>query len=210
MNKTQSKHFRMFLNTQGYADEQTNVWNKIPRVVTYKNDFDELLARISEVSKVAMEGVGVTERKTQLKKILGIKVAQLSGVMLAYAYEIDDMDLLKKVKTTESDIDRLKEADVESKVATIVKITEKYLSSLADFGVTPDLLTELSTTLDEYNALIGKPRIIMNKKYVALSSLDELFDEVNALLKNKLDKIMLMFKYNSNGFYEGYEPMSLS
>lgn len=205
MNKTQSNHYRMFLNTQEYLDEKTNVWNVIPRVVTYKNNFDELLARIAETSKLTTDSVGVTERKGQLKRAIAKKVAMLSGVMQAYAYDIDDMDLAPKTSLSETEVYRLKDTELQGTVSGFLKLVEQHIGKLADFGLTPETLTELSTTVDEFNTLIGKPRVIMNSKYVALSTLDELFDETNSLIKNKLDKMMLMFKYTSNGFYEGYE-----
>jgi len=46
---------------------------------------------------------------------------------------------------------------------------------------------------------------ILNNKYVALDAIDQLFDECNALLKNRMDNIMLMFRESNPDFYNGYE-----
>ncbi len=205
MNKEQGNYYQMHLNVQGYMDEQTIVWSKIPRIVSYKTDFDALLTRITEVGELSKSTVAVTERKSQLKRAIGAKLAMLSGAIQAFAYEKDDMDLVKKVSITKSVIEKMKDQEIDATVKSILNPIQENLTELADFGVREEMATELHTTLDDFNALIGKPRAIMNNKYVALDTLEQLFNEVNGLLINKLDKLMLMFKETENGFYDGYE-----
>ncbi|MBI9067257.1 MAG: hypothetical protein JEZ09_08190 [Salinivirgaceae bacterium] len=205
MNKTQQNHYRMFLATQDYLDAQTPVWSTIPRVVTYKNDFDELLTRISELSETASSSVSVTERKKQLRSALSIKISKLSGAMQAYCYDSDNLDLLKKITFSQTDVMRFKEQELDEKIANFLNIMTEHLSNLADFGITNDMVVEASTTHNEFSVLIGKPRVMINNKYIAISNLSQLFDAANALLKQKLDKLMLMFKDSNSGFYEGYE-----
>lgn len=48
MNNSQDKDYRMFIASQTYLDNFTQTWNTIPRIVNYKNDFDELIMRITE------------------------------------------------------------------------------------------------------------------------------------------------------------------
>ena len=59
--------------------------------------------------------------------------------------------------------------------------------------------------MEEYKQLIGKPRSILNTKYVALDTIDQLFDEGNALLKDKMDNMMLIFRERNPEFYNGYK-----
>ncbi len=205
MNKTQGNYYQMYLSTQVYMDEKTTMWNSIPRIVAYKNDFNELITRISELTVIAHQSVGVTERKIQLKTSISHKLAILSGAIQAFAYETDNMDLLKKTKVVKSDVQRQKDTDLVAFVKAVLTLVEQYLSELADFGVTEQMLSEVNVLLDDFNSLIGKPRAIMNNKFVALSTLEQLFDETNGLLNNKLDKLMLMFEETGNGFYEGYK-----
>lgn len=198
-------YFNMFLNTQDYLDEKSATWSTIPRIVSYKNDFDALLLRIMEMQKKAQGNVAVTERKNQLKRVIAIKTAIVAGALQAYAYETGNMDLVHKTKIAPSSIEKMKEVEVDALVHAILTQVQIYLAELADYGVTDALVTEISTTLDDFNALIGKPRALLNTKYVALSTLDQLFDEANGLLNNKMDKLMLMFKDSGTDFYEGYE-----
>ena len=61
--------------------------------------------------------------------------------------------------------------------------------NLADYGVTEAMITDAETSLDDFKALIGKPRTIRNQAFAAMSLLEELFDSANDLLKNRLDPI---------------------
>ncbi|MCG8409901.1 MAG: hypothetical protein MI739_01285 [Bacteroidales bacterium] len=204
MNKRNKQHLSMFLTTQNYLDEHTSVWTPIPRVVSYKNDFDELLTRIFDSSNKSASTISITNRKQNLQKVLANKAVKLSGAMQAYCFDTDKIDLQKQISITQSKVVLAKDSEIEPMISLLIVHLNKNLTDLADFGVTEAMVTELQTTLNDFNALIGKPRIILNKKYTELSTLDQLFDEANALLRNKMDKIMIMFKDTENGFYEGY------
>lgn len=205
MNKTQSNQFTMFLALQQFLDEQTGVWSAIARLTAYKNLLDELISRIMEKSQEAESDTKVSDRKEKLKVLLGIKLSSLAGTVEAYAYDLENEDLAKQVHTTKSDVQRLKDTDVEPRTNTILHIVREHLSDLADFGVTQDTVDEVQTTLDEYQALLGKPRSILNKKYVALDTLEQLFGECNQLLDKKMDNMMLRFREVNPEFYDGYQ-----
>ena len=87
----------------------------------------------------------------------------------------------------------------------LVKTAKGNLKALADFGVSKEILTEINTSMEEYRVLIGKPRSILNTKFVALDAVDQLIDEGNALLRDKMDNMMLMFRESNPEFYNGYE-----
>jgi len=77
--------------------------------------------------------------------------------------------------------------------------------NLTDYGVTEAMITEAETSLDDFKALIGQPRTIRNQAFAAKSLMEELFDSANDLLKNRLDLLMLRFKYSDTEFYSAYE-----
>lgn len=205
MNKEQGNYFRMFLNTQNFLDDKTPVWSAIPKITSYKNDLDEIISRILEKSEETKLSIGTGERKKQLKSSIGMKISSLSGVLQAYAYDIEDIDLANKVKISKSEAEKIRDQDLEATVKMLANTALQNMTELADFGLTNDVLAGILTSQEEFNGMIGKPRNILNSKFVTLDSIDRLFDECNNLLKNKLDKVMLMFRENNPGFYDGYE-----
>ena len=205
MNKKQRNYFRMFIGTQEFLDNKTTTWSPIKRIVVYKNDLDEVIERISSKSEEASSLVGVSGRKETLKNIIAIKGSSLSGSLQAFAYDKGDSDLAEKVEASKSDIIRMKEEELGSFIKVLVDTANQNIKALADFGVSKEILTEIKTSMEEYKKLIGKPRSILNTKYVALDAVDQLFDGGNALLRDKMDNMMLMFRESNPEFYNGYE-----
>jgi len=205
MNKTQSNQIRMFLSTQSFLDTNTSTWNGIPRLVNYKNMLDEIISRIHSKTETTKLDVGVTQKKDLLKENIASKTSMLSGILQIIATEDNDMDLVNAIKITKSDLRKLKESDIDSTVKNITtKATEK-LEVLTEFGITQDVITELLTSVQDYNVLIGKPRTILSQRYAALNKIEELFDEGNTILKLKLDKAMVLFRELQPEFYQGYQ-----
>ncbi|MGQ1947629.1 hypothetical protein ACT3CD_11085 [Geofilum sp. OHC36d9] len=204
MNKTQTNQFRMFLSTQSFLDSNASTWSSIPRIVTYKNGFDEIISRIQSKNESSHLNVGVTQQKGQLKETIAAKTSMLSGILQIIASEQGDEDLVNAVKITRSEIIKLRESDLSATVKNITVKAEENIEALAEFGVTPEVITGINASVDDYNALIGEPRTILSQKYAALSNIEELFDEGNSILKLKLDNSMLLFRENQEEFYQGY------
>ncbi len=195
----------MFLSTQSFLDANATVWNGMPRMVNYKNMFDEIISRIQAKSESTRQGVGVTQQKEQLKEAIATKASMLSGILQIIAAEQNNNDLASAVKMTKSDLTLSKEADIGAAVKNLIAKANENTATLAEFGITPEVITELTTRVDDFNALIGKPRTILSQKYSALSNIEELFGEGNRVLKLNLDNSMLIFRESQTEFYQGYQ-----
>ncbi len=205
MNKIQSNQFRMYLSTQAFLDSNASIWSGIPRVVNFKNFFDEIISRIHAKTETTKLGVGVTQKKDQLKDVIANKTSMLSGILQIIAAEQNDMDLVKAIKVCKSDILRLKESDVDATVNNMTTKATENIKLLADFGVTQDIITELNASVEDFNVLIGKPRTILSQKYAALNNIEELFVVGNEVLKLKMDNAMVIFRDLQSEFYTGYQ-----
>ena len=206
MNKTQTNHMRMFLNTQETLDKNTTLWSSIPVLLEVKNNFDELIQRIEVTNEKTQPGSkAVTANKANVLKALAQKVVSLAGALQAYAAITGNAKLAGEVDLVKSDFDRARETDVEALAAPVIDNARKELENLADYGVTEAMITDAETSLDDFKALIGKPRTIRNQAFAAMSLLEELFDSANDLLKNRLDPLMIRFKYSDTEFYSEYE-----
>jgi hypothetical protein len=196
----------MFLNTQETLDENTTLWSSIPVLLEVKNNFDELIQRIEETNeKTQPASQSVTAGKANVLKALAQKVVALAGALQAYAAITGNAKLAGQVDLVKSDFDRARETDVEALAAPVIDNARRELENLADYGVTEAMITEAETSLDDFKALIGKPRTIRNQAFAAMSLLEELFDSAKDLLKNRLDPLMIRFKYSDTEFYSKYE-----
>ncbi len=99
----------------------------------------------------------------------------------------------------------MKEAEIEAIINNLIQQAIDKLDQLADFGISAEQITDLSTSLDDFTAMIGKPRVIRNQKFAAMQQIDELIDEARKLLKTKLDRIMIRYRYADPEFYDSYQ-----
>jgi hypothetical protein len=206
MNKIQTNHFRMFLATQETLDANSSLWNMVPICLSTKNKFDELIQRIAEVNeKTLSNSKAVTASKATVLNALAQKSVSIAGIIQAFAAITDNAKLAGKVKLVKSDIDRARETNVEALIKPIIKAARNHIGELADYGLVEDMVVELETSLDDFKVLIGQPRTVRNQAYAAMTLMDELFDSANDVIKNKLDKLMIRYKYTNTEFYSSYE-----
>nr|WP_319266415.1 hypothetical protein [uncultured Draconibacterium sp.] len=206
MNKTQTNQFRMFLNTQEALDSNSTLWSSIPVMLSTKNSFDELIQRIGDVNeKTVSNSKAVTADKAVTLNNLIAKAVTLSGILQAYAAVTGNVKLAGKVALTKTDIERVRETDVEALITPVIEEARKEPANLADYGLTEDMIVETETTLDDFKALIGQPRTVRNQAFAAMTLMEELFDAANDLIKNQLDKLMIRFKFSDTEFYSEYE-----
>jgi hypothetical protein len=205
MNQDQNKHMRTYLATQTVLDNHTMRWNTVPVMVTVKNELDELIQRIegkNEETDAASQGT--TDQKESVRRGLAEKAVSVSGILQAYAAFNDDKILSGKVKLIKSDLLNCRETDVEGTVRPVLTIARKLLPELADFMLTEAMVVETETSIDSFKALIGQPRTIRNQAFSAMSMLEEMMEQVDKLMKNKLDKLMIRFEFTDQPFFEEY------
>ncbi len=196
----------MFLNTQEALDSNSTLWSSIPVMLSTKNSFDELIQRIGDVNeKTVSNSKAVTADKAVTLNNLIAKAVTLSGILQAYAAVTGNVKLAGKVALTKTDIERVRETDVEALITPVIEEARKEPANLADYGLTEDMIVETETTLDDFKALIGQPRTVRNQAFAAMTLMEELFDAANDLIKNQLDKLMIRFKFSDTEFYSEYE-----
>lgn len=196
----------MYLNTQEALDSNSTLWSSIPVMLSTKNNFDELIQRIGDVNeKTVSNSKAVTADKAVTLNNLTAKAVTLSGILQAYAAVTGNVKLAGRVALTKTDIERVRETDVEALITPVIEEARKELANLADYGLTEDMIVETETSLDDFKALIGQPRTVRNQAFAAMTLLEELFDAANDLVKNQLDKLMIRFKYTNTEFYSQYE-----
>jgi hypothetical protein len=205
MNQKQNKHMRMYLATQTVLDNHTMRWNTIPIMVTVKNEMDELIQRIEEKNEeTGASSQGTSDHKDAVRRGLVEKAVSVSGILQAYAAMNDDLVLAGKVKLVKTTLLAGRETDMIAAIGPVLDIARSLLPELADYMLTEAMLVETETSLDSFKALIGQPRIILNQAYAAMSMLDEMLDQVDQLLKQKMDKLMIRFEFTDQPFFEEY------
>jgi len=78
------------------------------------------------------------------------------------------------------------------------------VASLADYGVLPADLAELNVLIDAFVNLIPAPRIAITARKGATTGLATFIKDADSVLKERLDKLMQLFKVSALEFYTHY------
>ncbi|MBS2100265.1 hypothetical protein [Carboxylicivirga linearis] len=206
MTEIQLNQKEMFGSVLSYLNLRSSVWSVIPKIGVIKNEFEELVASIG--AKVIDQDKAKTYlgmEKNQLKRLIAEKADVLNDQVEAFAIIESKAELALRMNQSMTDLYRLKNEMFVDKVTEILEKSENNIDALSGgYGVTADQLVDIDGDLDNFKELNGMPRKYKIDSVIATKDLEVLFADTNALLNNKLDKLMKIFKHRDASFYNGY------
>ncbi len=196
----------MYDAVSSYLDRKSALWASIPKVGEFKNEFTLAVAQIDEVQYAQQQAqVFLGKTKTQIKSVVSEKADILNDSLEAFALVTANEKLRVQMDATYTDLNRLRNAEFSPAVQAIIAAAEDNMEVLtAEYGVTAEQVEGLKTDLNEFLAINGQPRAYKIASVEATKSLEQLIDEADEILNNKLDKVMSLFKRRDPGFYNGY------
>ncbi len=205
MTKDQINKLEMFESLRTYLDTNTNKWNGVPVLTTFKNDFDELLLDIRENQEhQEASKIFLGSNKTIQKRIVSDKADILNDALEAYAAIEENSELEQKAAKSFSDLNTLRNQDFIIVITETISLLEQHLAALKNYGVTHNQIIDLKHSFDQFLAIQGLPRQYKIAGKQATIGLAELFNQTTDLLTTKMDKIFKQFKNSDATFYNGY------
>lgn len=205
MNQKQMNRAEMLATTRAYLDANTSVWSSIPVINTIKTQLDDILQSISEhqEAKEASQ-VFLGSNKTALKKAVAEKADILNDVLATYAAIEGNATLEQKADRSYSELYRLPNQEFVVVIKETIKLLEEHIEAMADYGMSPDQVTDLKNAYDNYLAISGQPRLYKVATSQAVRALEDLFTQANELLTARMDRVMKRYKSADPNFYRGY------
>ena len=197
----------MFDTVLTYLDSNAALWSSIPKVGAFKNEFSTLVTAIDEAQYTQQQAqVFLGKTKLQLKADIAQKADILNDCLEAFALVSDQPKLAAQMSDSYSDLYKKRNADFTPAIAAIIEAAEANFETLsAEYGVSSEQVEGLKSDLDGFLTLNGQPRAYRVASSQATQDLELLFDQANAILNNKLDKVMSIFKRRDPSFYAGYQ-----
>lgn len=189
-----------------YLDSKSALWASIPKVGEFKNEFTAVITQIDTVQYEQQQAqVFLGKTKTQIKSVVAEKADILNDSVEAFALITGNEELRIKMSASYTSLYRLRNADFIPAIKAIIEAVEANIRVLTrEYGVTAEQVEGLKSDFDEFLAINGQPRAYKIASIEATKSLELLFNEADAILDNKLDKIMSLFKRRDPAFYNGY------
>ncbi len=208
MNAKQDAKLSMYRGIAAYCDDNASVISANAAFVAALTDFKANIAAITAAAQQEAAIItGITQDKLQAKQTLCALTVDIAAMIYAYAATVGNNTLKMEVDFPISVLTRLRDDALTPRCQNIHDTGEANLAALADYGVTTENLAALQTAIDNYSAIINKPRTAIVDRKMQGATIDGLFDASDAILKDRMDKLVIAFKAANPEFVQTYEAM---
>lgn len=205
MNNRQESKLSMSRAVEGVGLQYASVY---AGNVAFKAAFELFRTKIAAILSAAQQDAsvitGITADKNVSKEELCSKAAELASVAFAYASTVGSNALKNEVDFSYSKLFKLRDDLLAPNCQNIHDRVAGNAAALADYGVTAAMTTELQQLIDRYSADAPKPRTAMSSRKATTAALVTLFEELDDVLKNRLDKIIVLFEKTHPDFAAAY------
>lgn len=206
MTDKQENKRSMYIAVQNVCNENQIIWSSLPAFTNAMNEFETILAQIEAQSQI-QEGrtTGITQNKQKEEDEMIQITVQIAAAVYAYASKIGDNELTDKVNYSPSTLRQSRDTVLKDICQRIHDEANNVIIELADYGKSPEDLIQQQNEIDDFAAIIAKPRTAIGTRATATTRLVELFSQADDLLKNQMDKLMVTYQNAQAVFYNQYQ-----
>ncbi len=148
--------------------------------------------------------VGEEELKVLTRHDYEEEIMRIAGQICSMATKAGDTVTAGQTEFTPSQLDKMSADDLERVGKRVSGLVTANLAALADFNITQTDGQGLDGMTAQFDKVKTGPRTAIAKRAGQTRTLPPAVKSVVSLLRNHLDKEMLMFKKSNPEFYAGY------
>lgn len=206
MNVRQRNYVAMFMALKQFIETHRTQLETIPALATAIQQFLDLLPQIEQVNQIQLgHAKGSSDLKQKEEAEMIQATIQVAAAIFVYAQVNNRPDLQAKVNVSPTYLQELPDEELKITCLNIHSTAEKLDGNLSNFGITPEAITQLKKEIDDFAAIIAAPRSAIVTRSQATRRLKELIDQANDLLRNQLDKLMVLFEHTQPQVYNTYK-----
>jgi hypothetical protein len=150
---------------------------------------------------------GKTEVKQSAQKTMIVKTVEVAAGLFTYAKKNGLIEVKTLADVKDYKLRQMKNVDLLTKCTKIYDAAKSVETLLADFDVTPAMLTDFKTKIDVYENSLGEKESSMGKRKGAGKTLLQLFNSADEILKDELDRFAEKLTDKNPAFYEDYHSV---
>lgn len=206
MRKFEEDKRSMFIAVLLVLNKNKTIWNKFVALAEAIGEFETINSEIDTQSQIQeSETSGITtDKKKEGDEMISISV-EVASAVYAYASKIGNNELMNKVNYSYTKLRNLRDSILRDNCQLIHDEANKIIAELANYGKTPADLEQQQKEIDDFSAILAKPRIATTDIKTATAKLKELFKKADNILKTRIDKLMEKYKKSEAKFYADYK-----
>jgi hypothetical protein len=202
MTAKQSAQYDAYTAFLVFIDANISTAQTVPAFYRTTQLLKTLLVQAKAANTIAKQNTtGITKDKNQSKDKLYDKMSFLTDIVSAFASEKNDNVLSQRVKNFASTFGSTKQNAIGDLCRDIVDKIKPYLPQLAECAITQADLDDITDLINTFDSKVPNTRSKLKTKKVGTSERDEMFDEMEDLMDNKILKFGKAFQKDNLTFY---------
>ena len=205
MTSKQSSIYSMLRRIVAFLRKESSALSVFPVLNTLQPELERNLDEIDLLKEQQATDIkGLSKQKDALRKTATQKVIEVCKALQLYAQMSDNIVLANEVAYTETDFRKASDNEVDTYLSVIYSAGLRHQGELQQYGVTPNKLPELKTSIDAFKAAIGTPKGGTIGRKQITDRMGTLFaDEMEII--NKIDLLIDTLKFNNPTLYAEYQ-----
>ncbi len=203
---------RKYLNTTGmgaataaYMNNNQTIWAGNKAVTDTMSQVNAALDTVDTKAQAQETPiVGEEDLKVLTRHDYEDEIMRIAGQVCSMATKAGDTVTAGQTEFTLSQLDKMSADDLERAGKRVSGLATAGLTALADYNITQTDVTSLDGMTAQFDKVKTGPRTAIAKRAGQTKTLPPAVKSVTSLLRNHLDKEMLMFKKSNPEFYAGY------
>lgn len=156
-------------------------------------------------AKLATIIAGFAAEKEHLRDEMISQAEAIAGMLYALGVTTDDTSLQVQSRFSFSDFVLMTSEDVADTCRMIYSLAADRIAELPGYGLRAEGLDAFSDAIDDYRLLIDKPKAAIATQVGVRKQLDALHAETDALLRGRMDKLIIQFREAQPEFVDIYK-----
>jgi hypothetical protein len=204
MNTIQSNKLAMAGTTRTFMDEKKSIWTGFKPIADTIDQIDAIVDKIALAAERQAALNGTAPVKVAARVALETLALEVAGAICAWATMNNKPDIAAQSNITPTDLLRGRPDQIAARCENIATLAEENLADLADHEITAAIIQDLRDKVKAFRAAATKPRAHRSESSAATAALKALFEQLDTLLVNQLDKLMVRYQSRDPEFYSAY------
>ncbi|MES2726275.1 MAG: carboxypeptidase regulatory-like domain-containing protein [Bacteroidota bacterium] len=193
MRKRLISKLNMYQAVQQVLKANTSTINKLARLNTEVQNFNQLVTHITELNTSLSVGTkGITNNNTHLKTTMIQAVCKLSRGAYVWAKDQKNIPLLTLFNVSKTNFIRLADTDCYAKANAVLTPIETNARSLVDLNIKPTDVTAARQLVNTFQTKLGTTQSALKNNKSILAQISTLFKSAQASLAIITDLVVNM------------------
>lgn len=147
---------------------------------------------------------GKTSAKSSAEEELIKFLLPVKGAVYAFASKVKNHELIAIAKINEYELRRIRQSDMMENAEAILKAAETNTAALADYGITPESISNLKAKFQNFENSISDKGQSFSSKSALRQALTDDFDNLEDLLNEQGDHLIELVREKNLDAYNEY------